>query len=173
MCCLYLGVTHMVMAQIPKPTIEQVEWADCEIGAIIHFDINVYEPEYQWRRQWDYNPDAKIFNPAALNTDQWVKAVKDMGGEYAVLVVKHCTGFCLWPSEAHEYTIKHSPYKGGKGDILGERLCLLKRRASIWGARILRIWVQNIHLLWLMRRKLRGLAALSRIASVRASPYDS
>lgn len=109
-----------LFAQLAKPTKEQIEWADCEIGAIIHFDINVYEPEYQWRGQWDYNPDANIFNPTELNTDQWVKAVKDMGGEYAVLVVKHCTGFCLWPSEAHEYGIKSSPWKNGQGDILGE-----------------------------------------------------
>ncbi len=106
--------------QIPKPTKEQVEWADCEIGAIIHFDINVYEPEYQWRGQWDYNPDPRIFNPKELDTDQWVKAVKDMGGEYAVLVVKHCTGFCLWPSKAHDYGIKSSPWKNGQGDILSD-----------------------------------------------------
>ena len=113
---LYMGV----FAQLAKPTKEQVEWADCEIGAIIHFDINVYEPEYQWRGQWDYDPDPKIFNPTKLNTDQWVKSVKDMGGEYAVLVVKHCTGFCLWPSKAHEYGIKSSPWKNGQGDILAD-----------------------------------------------------
>lgn len=119
-CFLFVFAMQIVTAQIPKPTKEQVEWADCEIGAIIHFDINVYEPEYQWRGQWNYNPDPKIFNPEKLDTDQWVKAVKDMGGEYAVLVVKHCTGFCLWPSEAHDYTIKNSPWKSGKGDILAE-----------------------------------------------------
>ena len=43
---LYPFVSQLVFAQIPKPTKAQVEWADCEIGAIIHFDINVYEPEY-------------------------------------------------------------------------------------------------------------------------------
>uniref|UniRef100_UPI0032167BC1 alpha-L-fucosidase n=1 Tax=uncultured Draconibacterium sp. TaxID=1573823 RepID=UPI0032167BC1 len=115
-----LLVLKSLLAQIPIPTQEQVEWADCEIGAIIHFDINVYEPEYEWRGQWDYNPDPKIFNPKKLDTDQWVKAVKDMGGEYAVLVVKHCTGFCLWPTKAHEYSIKSSPWKNGQGDILAE-----------------------------------------------------
>ncbi|MGQ7868812.1 alpha-L-fucosidase [Sunxiuqinia sp. sy24] len=117
---IVLGWLGSLSAQLPKPTKEQVEWADCEIGAIIHFDINVYEPEYEWRGQWDYNPDPKIFNPEELDTDQWVKAVKDMGGEYAVLVVKHCTGFCLWPTEAHEYSIKSSPWKNGQGDILAE-----------------------------------------------------
>ncbi|MCG8305786.1 MAG: alpha-L-fucosidase [Cytophagales bacterium] len=117
---LFVFVCKVGWAQLPRPTEEHVEWADCEIGAIIHFDINVYEPEYEWRSQWDYNPDPKIFNPTQLDTDQWVKAVKDMGGAYAVLVVKHCTGFCLWPSEAHEYTIKNAPWKNGQGDILAE-----------------------------------------------------
>ncbi len=112
---------------LPKPTKEQVEWADCEIGAIIHFDINVYEPQYQWRGQWDYNPDPKIFNPTKLDTDQWVKSVKAMGGEYAVLVVKHCTGFCLWPSEAHDYGIKRSPWKNGRGDILADFIASCKK----------------------------------------------
>jgi alpha-L-fucosidase len=117
---LILILCNGLFAQIPKPTKEQVEWADCEIGALIHFDINVYEPEYQWRGQWDYNPDPKIFNPIKLNTDQWVKAIKEMGGQYAVLVVKHCTGFCLWPTKAHDYSIKSSPWKNGQGDILAE-----------------------------------------------------
>ena len=111
---LLMFMSAWAIAQpVPRPTKEQVEWADCEIGAIIHFDINVYEPQYQWRGQWDYNPDPKIFNPTKLDTDQWVKSVKAMGGEYAVLVVKHCTGFCLWPSEAHGYGIKSSPWKDG------------------------------------------------------------
>ncbi len=96
------------------------QWADCEIGALIHFDINVYEPEYRWRGQWDYNPDPKIFNPTELNTDQWVKAIKDMGGQYAVLVVKHCTGFCLWPTRAHDSALNALRRKNGQGDILAE-----------------------------------------------------
>ncbi|MCL3781090.1 hypothetical protein EMN47_11940 [Prolixibacteraceae bacterium JC049] len=119
LCLILISMTGWAQ-DLPKPTKEQVEWADCEIGAIIHFDINVYDPSYQWRKQWDNNPDPKIFNPKQLDTDQWVKSVKDMGGEYAVLVVKHCTGFCLWPTEAHDYGIKSSPWKNGKGDILAE-----------------------------------------------------
>ncbi|BDD12396.1 hypothetical protein FUAX_48280 (plasmid) [Fulvitalea axinellae] len=118
LCLLFASVSFA--QKLPLPTKEQAEWADCEIGAIIHFDINVYEPSYQWRGQWDYNPDPKIFNPTKLDTDQWVKSVKDMGGKYAVLVAKHCTGFSLWPTEAHDYSIKSSPWKGGKGDIVGD-----------------------------------------------------
>ncbi len=98
-----------------KPTINQIEWAKKEFGVIIHYDITVFEPSYQFRKQWGYHPDPKVFNPVSLNTDQWIKTAKDAGAKYAVLVAKHCTGFCLWPTEP--YSVKHSSYKG---DIVEE-----------------------------------------------------
>ena len=45
---------------------------------------------------------------------------KALEPKYAVLVAKHCSGFSLWPTKAHEYSIKNSPYKNGKGDIVAE-----------------------------------------------------
>ena len=29
------------------PTREQLEWADCELGAIFHYDITVFEQDYR------------------------------------------------------------------------------------------------------------------------------
>lgn len=102
------------------PTNRQVEWAESEVGVLIHFDINVYEPDYNWRGEWDYNPDPKIFNPKDLDTDQWIQAAKAGGAKYAVLVAKHCTGFSLWPTEAHNYSVKSSPWRNGTGDIVAD-----------------------------------------------------
>ena len=51
------------------PTREQLEWADCELGAIFHYDITVFEQDYRFRRSWGYQPPA-IFAPDALDTDQ-------------------------------------------------------------------------------------------------------
>ena len=105
---------------IPLPTEEQKIWADLEIGVIIHLDIQAFEPEYRFRRQWGYVPPAEKFAPAELDTDQWVRSAKAAGAKYAVLVAKHCSGFSLWPTGAHAYSIKQSPWKNGEGDIVGD-----------------------------------------------------
>lgn len=43
-----------------------------------------------------------------------------MGGKYAILVAKHTSGFSLWPTAAHDYSVKNTPWKNGKGDIVAE-----------------------------------------------------
>lgn len=97
----------------------QQEWANAEIGVIIHFDMPVFHPDYNWR-QFGTHPSPSTFNPSSLDTDQWIHTAKSLGAKYAVLVAKHCSGFSLWPTTAHEYSIKNSPYKNGKGDIVAE-----------------------------------------------------
>jgi alpha-L-fucosidase len=105
--------------EIVKPTKEQLEWADCEIGVIIHFDMPSFIP-YNFREKWGWHPGPEVFNPSMLNTDKWIEAAVSAGAKYAVLVAKHCTGFCLWPTNEYEYSVKNSPYKNGDGDIVDE-----------------------------------------------------
>lgn len=105
---------------LPLPTPAQRRWFDCEVGVLIHYDIPVFEPQYSFRDQWGYVPDAGIFNPTALDTDQWLRTAVAAGAKYAVLVAKHCSGFCLWPTGAHPYSVANTPWRGGKGDIVGD-----------------------------------------------------
>jgi len=103
-----------------KPTPSHVAWAEAEIGVIIHFDINVYAPETYRSSDPATLPDLQVFNPANLNTDQWLEAAVALGAKYAVLVAKHGTGFCLWPSQAHPYHVGNTPWRNGKGDIVAD-----------------------------------------------------
>ena len=101
-----------------RPSQAQTKWAEAEVGVLIHFDMPVFEPGYNFRKDWNYHPDLSIFNPKELNTDQWIKAAKSIGATYAILVAKHCSGFSLWPTKAHPYSVKNTPWRNGQGDIV-------------------------------------------------------
>lgn len=131
-CCLALALCASCRMQnetpssIVVPNARQLAWADAEIGVLIHFDMPTYHRDYVWRN-WGSHPDASTFNPTELNTDQWMETAQKLGAKYAVLVAKHCSGFSLWPTEAHEYSVKNSPWKEGKGDIVGDFVASCKK----------------------------------------------
>ncbi|NLA77555.1 MAG: alpha-L-fucosidase, partial [Clostridiales bacterium] len=110
------------------PTPEQIEWASCELGVIIHLDLTTFaRKEYNFRNHWGAPLCPALFNPSALDTDQWLESAAQMGAKYAVLVAKHCTGFCLWPTEAHAYSVKSSPWKQGEGDVVADFIASCKK----------------------------------------------
>ena len=99
-----------------KPTPQQSEWQDLEFGVILHFGTNTFLD-----REWgDGTASPKIFNPTQFDPDQWMKAIKASGAKYVVMVAKHHDGFCLWPTEQTDYSVKASPWENGKGDIVGD-----------------------------------------------------
>jgi alpha-L-fucosidase len=99
-----------------KPAPYQVAWQDLEFGVIVHFSTNTFLD-----REWgDGTASPSTFNPAEFDPEQWMKAIRDAGAKYVVLVAKHHDGFCLWPTEQTDYSVKSSPWRGGKGDVVGE-----------------------------------------------------
>ena len=56
-------------------------------------------------------PAARFAPSTPLNLRAWAHAAKEAGMTFAVLPVKHETGFCLWASRSSEYNISQSPYK--------------------------------------------------------------
>src|ERR1700731_1334051 len=85
-----------------KPTPQQTEWQDLEFGVIIHFSTNTFLD-----REWgDGTASPSTSNPTSFDPGQWMKAIRDAGAKYVVLVAKHHDGFCLWPTEQTGYSIK-------------------------------------------------------------------
>ena len=64
------------------PTREQLEWADCELGAIFHYDITVFEQDYRFRRSWGYQPSPQSLRPMRLiqisGSEPWQRQAFDM-----------------------------------------------------------------------------------------------
>jgi len=97
-----------------KPSPQQLEWQDLEFGVIIHFGTNTFLD-----REWgDGTSDPKVFNPTDFEPEQWMRAVKAAGASYVVLVAKHHDGFCLWPTEQTNYSVKSSSWQNGQGDVV-------------------------------------------------------
>jgi len=134
--CLLLLVTMLAPVEIYaqnfseiKPSPQQIAWQEMEIGGIFHFAPNTFMD-----REWgDGTAEPSVFNPSNFDAQQWIQAVKAAGIKYVVMVAKHHDGFCLWPSRLTNYSVKSSPWKGGKGDVVWEVADAARRNGLKFG----------------------------------------
>ncbi len=100
----------------PIPTRQQIEWQQLENYAFIHFGLNTFN-----NMEWGYgNTPSYTFNPTNLDCEQWALTLKACGTKGVILTAKHHDGFCLWPTETTDYSIKNTYYKNGGGDLVRE-----------------------------------------------------
>ena len=100
----------------PIPSENQLRWQDMEMYAFIHYSLNTYTDQ-----EWGFgNEDPKLFNPSNLDCRQWARVCKQAGMKGIIFTAKHHCGFCMWPSKYTEYSVKNSPWKNGKGDVVRE-----------------------------------------------------
>ncbi len=100
----------------PVPSENQLRWQEMEYYSFIHFSLNTYTDQ-----SWGFgDEDINLFNPTELDARQWARICKEAGMKGIIITAKHHSGFCLWPSEYTEYSVKNAPWKDGRGDVVRE-----------------------------------------------------
>jgi alpha-L-fucosidase len=106
----------MTLQPVPLPTAAQLNFQEWEFGMFCHFGINTF-----YAKEWsDGTLDPRGFAPTHLDARQWVQAARDAGMRYLVFTAKHHDGFCLWQTDTTDYSVRSSPWKEGKGDVVAE-----------------------------------------------------
>jgi len=106
--------------RLPLPTPAQQVWQDCEIGLLYSFDLAIAAGIYPRNNTHRERIDPKKYNPAKLDTDQWIEAAKAAGAKYAVFTATHFNGFMQWQSDLYPYGVKQAAWRGGKGDVVAD-----------------------------------------------------
>ena len=114
---------------IALPTPAQLAWQDMELAMFIHMDPCV------WQNTQGSNALLPLdqYNPERLDAEQWVDVAVSLGARLVLLVCKHRGGFCMWQTETSNYGVKDTPWRGGKGDIVGDVSAACRRRGLKFG----------------------------------------
>lgn len=99
-----------------RPSYRQIDYQQREMLGFIHIGMNTFTGQ-----EWGTGQESpKLFNPAELDAEEWVKTFKEAGITGVILVAKHHDGFCVWPSKYTTHSVANAPWRDGKGDLVKE-----------------------------------------------------
>jgi alpha-L-fucosidase len=100
----------------PVPSPLQLRWHRREFYGFLHFTTNTFTD-----KEWGFGDESPaVFSPEAFSADQIARTAADAGMSGLILTCKHHDGFCLWPSRYTQHSVKNSPWRNGKGDVVRE-----------------------------------------------------
>jgi alpha-L-fucosidase len=118
---------------LPRPTLQQAAYMETGFSMFVHFGVNTFthNAEHNCVKRGEKCVPASVFNPTALDTDNWAETAVAMGAYAMCLTAKHegnkqfsipkktplliavaefsPGGFALWPSKHTNYSVLASP----------------------------------------------------------------
>lgn len=94
---------------------DQAALPNLDYGLLIHYGMQTFTGPPTGGPQSE--KAATCFAPANLDVKSWAKLAKEGGMNFAVMSIKHSTGFRLWDAPIDDYDVGGSPFKR---DLLAE-----------------------------------------------------